>query len=205
MNKGILSCAIVAALASPATLLAEPRTVTVYVFNLDYSQTHPDPPYPADPPPDDPEIRVGDTIRWVRVSGTHDVHSAAGTLEQFASPIITAAAPYSHTYTHEGRFYYYCTFHGFNIPGGFAGGMSGYIDVLPALPPPCDADLGKGGGVAGQDGILDNNDFIAFINLFFENSPSTDLGKAGGVAGSDGLFNNNDFIAFINLFFNGCP
>ncbi|MFT3685244.1 MAG: GC-type dockerin domain-anchored protein [Phycisphaerales bacterium] len=67
------------------------------------------------------------------------------------------------------------------------------------------ADIGAAGGVPGNDGALDNNDFIAFITYFFAANPVADMGVAGGQPGSDGAFNNNDFIAFINAFFNGCP
>ncbi|MFT3686799.1 MAG: GC-type dockerin domain-anchored protein [Phycisphaerales bacterium] len=77
-----------------------------------------------------------------------------------------------------------------NIPGG--GGAT-------ACSP---ADLGMAGGVLGQDRLLNNNDFIAFISLFFANDARADLGAAGGVPGSDGQWNNNDFIAFISYFFN---
>ena len=66
------------------------------------------------------------------------------------------------------------------------------------------ADLGAQGGVFGGDGLLDNNDFIAFINAYFLADPGADLGQQGGELGGDGLFDNNDFIAFINHFFNGC-
>ncbi|MFT3683879.1 MAG: GC-type dockerin domain-anchored protein [Phycisphaerales bacterium] len=72
------------------------------------------------------------------------------------------------------------------------------------LETPCAADLGAAGGVPGQDGHLDNNDFIAFISYFFAADSHADLGIAGGLPGSDGQFNNNDFIAFINYFFAGC-
>ncbi|MFT3685733.1 MAG: GC-type dockerin domain-anchored protein [Phycisphaerales bacterium] len=66
------------------------------------------------------------------------------------------------------------------------------------------ADIGSPGGVLGPDGLLDNNDFIVFINVFFAQNPLGDRGIAGGFPGSDGLFDNNDFIAFINQFFAGC-
>ncbi|MFT3685821.1 MAG: GC-type dockerin domain-anchored protein [Phycisphaerales bacterium] len=66
------------------------------------------------------------------------------------------------------------------------------------------ADLGRQGGLPRGDGRLDNNDFIAFINLFFANEAEADLGGPGGLTGQDGQLNNNDFIAFISLFFNGC-
>ncbi|MFT3683602.1 MAG: immunoglobulin domain-containing protein [Phycisphaerales bacterium] len=34
----------------------------------------------------------------------------------------------------------------------------------------CVADLGQAGGIPGHDGALDNNDFIAFINAFFNHT-----------------------------------
>ena len=82
--------------------------------------------------------------------------------------------------------------------------------VIPAanlarLPLACNAaDLGGAGGVAGADGQLDNNDFIAFINLFFVPDLQADLGRAGGLTPGDGLLDNNDFIAFISYFFSPC-
>ena len=66
------------------------------------------------------------------------------------------------------------------------------------------ADLGSQGGVAGFDGMLDNNDFIVFIDLFFAQNPAADQGQQGGESGADGAFDNNDFIVFIDNFFNGC-
>ena len=70
--------------------------------------------------------------------------------------------------------------------------------------PACIADVGVAGGGAGHDGMLDNNDFIAFINYFFAQNPIADMGVAGGLPGSDNTWDNNDFIAFITAFFNGC-
>lgn len=66
------------------------------------------------------------------------------------------------------------------------------------------ADIASAGAVAGPDGLLNNNDFIFFIDRFFAQDPLADRGVAGGQAGQDGLFNNNDFIAFIDQFFAGC-
>ena len=83
--------------------------------------------------------------------------------------------------------------------------MNGIFKIGPDfITPPCPADLGGSGGLVGHDGQLDNNDFIAFISLFFATDARADVGMAGGVAGSDGAFDNNDFIAFISLFFDGC-
>ncbi|MBY0308462.1 MAG: DUF3466 family protein, partial [Phycisphaerales bacterium] len=42
--------------------------------------------------------------------------------------------------------------------------------------PACVADLGGQGGVIGADGQLDNNDFIAFISLFFDADARADVG-----------------------------
>ncbi|MFT3683887.1 MAG: GC-type dockerin domain-anchored protein [Phycisphaerales bacterium] len=79
------------------------------------------------------------------------------------------------------------------------GGFATYVR------PPCgNTDLGKAGGLPGADGFLDNNDFIAFINYFFQNNPLADFGSVGGNPGSDGQYDNNDFIAYINQFFFGC-
>jgi hypothetical protein len=85
----------------------------------------------------------------------------------------------------------------FDVPDG---------NVALYLVPPCGAaDVGAQGGTIGFDGLLDNNDFAAFINLFFANDPRADVGSQGGAVGADGQFNNNDFAAFITLFFAGCP
>jgi hypothetical protein len=70
---------------------------------------------------------------------------------------------------------------------------------------PCGAsDIAGEGGSAIPDGNLDNNDFIVFINRFFDTNPAADVGVEGGASGSDGLFDNNDFIVFIQNFFAGC-
>jgi uncharacterized membrane protein len=72
------------------------------------------------------------------------------------------------------------------------------------LRPLCAADMGAAGGVPGRDGVLDNNDFVAFIDAFFSRRAAADVGVVGGTAGSDGVFDNNDFVAFIDAFFRGC-
>ena len=70
--------------------------------------------------------------------------------------------------------------------------------------PVCAADIAAAGGIPGTDGVLDNNDFIVFIDYFFAGNALADRGAAGGTAGSDGAFDNNDFIVFIDQFFEGC-
>ncbi len=90
------------------------------------------------------------------------------------------------------------TFQSLNAPHGFAAVR------ITAAQPPCPADMGRAGGVPGADGVLDNNDFIVFIDAFFAGSPAADFGATGGVPGPDGHFDNNDFIVFIDRFFAGC-
>ena len=85
---------------------------------------------------------------------------------------------------------------------GFAGRvlLSGY-PVCSA----CAADVGRAGGTYGPDGVLNNNDFVVFIDAFFGgNRLVADVGSQGGVAGGDGMLDNNDFIVFIDAFFGGC-
>jgi hypothetical protein len=93
-----------------------------------------------------------------------------------------------------------------DLGGGFIFGISGnfFIRAVIENAVNCPADLGTAGGFAGQDGILDNNDFIAFVSYFFTSNPIADMGRAGGVEGADLQFDNNDFIVFINRFFAGC-
>jgi hypothetical protein len=93
-----------------------------------------------------------------------------------------------------------------NLGGGLIFGISGnfFIRAIIENATDCPADLGMAGGFAGQDGVLDNNDFIMFINYFFTNNPIADIGRAGGIEGADLQYDNNDFIVFINRFFAGC-
>ena len=74
---------------------------------------------------------------------------------------------------------------------------------FPGGPTVCSpADVGVQGGIGGHDNVLNNNDFIVFIDLFVAHDAAADLGIQGGAAGSDGTWDNNDFIAFIDFFFN---
>jgi hypothetical protein len=71
--------------------------------------------------------------------------------------------------------------------------------------PDCIADVGRVGGIAEPDGLLNNNDFVVFIDWFFTLDQRADIGSVGGLPGADGQFNNNDFVVFIDRFFQGCP
>ncbi|MDP1663071.1 MAG: GC-type dockerin domain-anchored protein [Phycisphaerales bacterium] len=85
---------------------------------------------------------------------------------------------------------------------------NGYLIELtgtcyPSSGPICGlADVGGVGGAPGADNHLDNNDFVVFIDYFFNQNPIADQGSTGGVAGADGVYDNNDFIVFIDNFFN---
>jgi phage baseplate assembly protein gpV len=70
--------------------------------------------------------------------------------------------------------------------------------------PPCPGDIGSQGGLPGADGTRDNNDFVVFIDYFFNHNTQADVGSQGGVAGPDGQWDNNDFVEFINEFFAPC-
>ncbi len=83
-----------------------------------------------------------------------------------------------------------------------AGGASTNASMLRVAA--CPADIGRQGGVAGADGELNNNDFIAFIDYFFSQDRRADRGVQGGVAGTDGQFDNNDFVVYIDQYFSGC-
>jgi len=194
---------VAAALLSTAATTAFADTFTVYVFNREYSQNNP----AQDPPPglpDDPTISIGDTVHWVLLEGFHTVDGCSGGSETYSSgALFTVGQTFDHTFTHAGVFEYYCAFHGNDNGDGTAGGMAGMVTVIDGMPA-CIADIGVAGGIPGHDGALDNNDFIAFINFFFDQNPIADMGVAGGLPGQDGLFDNNDFIAFITHFFDGC-
>jgi hypothetical protein len=89
------------------------------------------------------------------------------------------------------------------LSGGCMSGPAAQMIVIDP-PPPCSADIGSTGGVPGQDGVLNNNDFVVFIGWFFNGAPAADRGSTGGVHAPDGHFDNNDFIVFIDQFFAGC-
>ncbi|MDP1663213.1 MAG: GC-type dockerin domain-anchored protein, partial [Phycisphaerales bacterium] len=119
---------------------------------------------------------------------------ASGTLQSRAMVSVTSGQVY------------FIRVGGYRTTGGVESSGAGTLNVAcDTVVPPCQADLGIQGGTAGQDGLLDNNDFIVFIDHFFNSNPLADVGSQGGVNASDGLFDNNDFVVFIDLFFAGCP
>jgi hypothetical protein len=81
----------------------------------------------------------------------------------------------------------------------FGGG--GVLTVAFSIPP-CLADI-AGGPSGGADGIVDGNDFVAFINAFSADDLLADV-AGGDPTGGDGIVDGSDFIAFINAFGAGC-
>jgi hypothetical protein len=95
----------------------------------------------------------------------------------------------------------------FRTPVSATSGFQGTSIAVTGVKVPnvCTADVGSQGGLAGPDGVLDNNDFIAFISAFFNGEMlAADVGQQGGLAGPDNTLDNNDFIVFINAYFAGC-
>ena len=87
--------------------------------------------------------------------------------------------------------------------GGFGAALA-FVVSGTVTTPGCAADIGAQGGIAGHDGVMDNNDFVVFIDYFFNMHDNADVGSQGGVAGPDEAWDNNDFVVFIDMFFQGC-
>jgi len=75
----------------------------------------------------------------------------------------------------------------------------------PPPPPPCSlGDIVGGDGNPPQDGQLDGNDFVAFLNAFGGGALLADLVGGDGNPPADGSVDGNDFTAFLNAFGAGC-
>lgn len=80
-----------------------------------------------------------------------------------------------------------------------------FAELARSRVPACSgADMGGEGASEEADGRLDNNDFVVFIQRFFESDLQADLGSQGGAPRGDAALDNNDFVVFINEFFAGC-
>lgn len=115
---GLIACSLLAPLATA-------ETITVHVFNFDYSVN------PAGGPVVDPVIQLGDTIQWVWDNGFHNVQSVNGIPEQYFSEFRSAPYTFEHTFSNIGDWQYFCALHGFDRGDGTAGGMAGTIHVVP--------------------------------------------------------------------------
>jgi plastocyanin len=110
------------------TLPATAATVTVHVFNFNFSTN------PAGQPIVEATINVGDTIHWEFDAGTHSTTSVTGSLESWDSGILSSGHTFDHTFTAAGTYIYYCKIHGSDNGNGTASGMSGMVTVQAAPP-----------------------------------------------------------------------
>ncbi len=86
-----------------------------------------------------------------------------------------------------------------SAPGG-SGLDQAYNVEMVVIPRVLGADLVKSGGVAGLDGQLSIEDFIAFLAAFTDNDLLADLAGPGGAPYPDGELSIEDFIAFLAAF-----
>src|SRR5262245_36465073 len=85
-----------------------------------------------------PTITVGDTVRWVWRPSIFPHSTTAATMqaEFWDSGLNSPPFSFDHTFTNVGSFNYYCSLHGFQLPGGSqVGGMSGFVMVNPVPEP----------------------------------------------------------------------
>lgn len=88
-------------------------------------------------------IRVGDTVRWTNIDGTHNVQADDAS---WGNGVQAAPWTFLHTFTAPGSFGFYCVPHG--APGGI--GMSGTVIVTDA------AEIGHGSQVEDDlDAVAD--------------------------------------------------
>jgi MYXO-CTERM domain-containing protein len=130
---------VIAALVSAFVVPASAATVTVHVFDFEFSTdgTHQN--------IIDPTITLGDTIHWIWDNGIHSTTSVVGLTESWNSGVQSNVGfTFDHTFTHTGSFQYFCTVHGFDNGNGTAGGMAGVITVNPVPEPGAFAVLGLG-------------------------------------------------------------
>ena len=129
-------------------------------------------------------IQPGDTVRWVWISGLHNVSSGTdgekddGVLFYSGDPEFGAV--FEHTFEDPGVYFYHCDQH-------VDFGMVSFVTVEEAG---CPADV-------NGDGVLNILDFVAFQNLFVKMDPGADCD-------GNGQFNILDFVCFQNLFQQGC-
>ncbi len=127
-------------------------------------------------------IRPGDTVRWVWVSGRHNVVSGfpgdpdEGVEFNSGDPSFPPME-FSHTFTNDGLFGYHCQVH-----EGL--GMISQIKVV------CPADF-------NADFEVNTIDVLEFLNAWTSMDPSADFN-------GDGDINTIDVLAFLNAWTAGC-
>lgn len=168
----IRNAALIAALALGAPALADEYVVELNGTNFVYNgQTNEN---------IDLTIRPGDSVRWVWVSGLHNVVSGDPGVPdgRFTSgDPTTPPHEFAHTFDTADDYPYYCNIH-------FGFGMHSKIKVR------CAGDF---------NGDLDVNtlDVLAFLNAWSAGDPRGDFN-------GDGSINTLDVLAFLNAWSAGC-
>jgi plastocyanin len=131
-------------------------------------------------------IQPGDTVRWVWISGMHNVSSGTDGEKDdgvlfFSGPPQFGPNEFEYTFEEPGEYFYHCDAH-------VDFGMESFVTVEGAG---CKADV-------NGDGVLNILDFVAFQGLFQQADPAADCNE-------DEVFNILDFVCYQGLFQAGCP
>jgi FtsP/CotA-like multicopper oxidase with cupredoxin domain len=102
-------------------------TVTVYVFNTEFSINP-----PGQPVVTNATIFEGDYILWQHVQGSHTTTSVMGSPEQWNENINSSNPTYLRQFNTAGVYWYYCIPHATDNMDGTATGMVGTVTVLSA-------------------------------------------------------------------------
>lgn len=127
-------------------------------------------------------VRPGDSVRWVWVSGSHNVVSGnpddPNEGDQFFSgDPVPPPAEFVHVFDEPGEYPYHCDVHEFV-------GMISSLDVV------CPADF-------NADFVVNTQDVLAFLNAWTSGDASADFN-------GDGTINTQDVLAFLNAWTSGC-
>lgn len=111
-------------------LLPRPASATihvVYTYNNQFSLNQ-----PGETVVNTVTINEGDTVRWVRLQGSHTTTAVAGSAEQWNSDLNATVTQFDRKFNNTGTFWYYCIPHGSDNGDGTASGMHGKVVVLSA-------------------------------------------------------------------------
>jgi plastocyanin len=166
------TAALIAALTIGAPALADEYVIELSGMNFVYSgQNNQN---------IDLTIKPGDSVRWVWVSGFHNVVSGTGGVPdgRFTSGApTTPPKEFVHTFTTADDYPYYCQVHG-------SMGMTSTVKVR------CAGDF-------NGDLSVNTLDVLAFLNAWSSGDPRGDFN-------GDGNINTLDVLAFLNAWSAGC-
>jgi spore coat protein A len=111
-------------------LLAMPASATIHVvntFNNQFSLNQ-----PGGTNINTVTINAGDTVRWMRLQGSHTTTAVADSPEQWNSELNATITQFERQFNNAGTFWYYCIPHGTDNGDGTASGMHGKVIVITA-------------------------------------------------------------------------